>query len=79
MKVKINLALVRKMAINLSATEAVDLVCDDVFNCELVGEGAQELYSYRGGTTVEDRELDLLAKAVISLPVEETTSFQHES
>ncbi len=61
------------MAINLSATETVDLVCDDVFDCELEREGAQELYSYRRGTTVEDRELDLLAKAVISLPV---TSFQ---
>ncbi len=41
-------------------------------------EGVQELYSYRRGTTVEDRELDLLAKAVISLLVEETTSFQLE-
>ncbi len=30
----INLTLVRKMAINLSATEAVDLVCDDVFDNE---------------------------------------------
>ncbi len=67
------------MAINLSATEAVDLVCDDVFECEREREGAQELYSYRRGTTVENRELDLLAKAIISLPVEETTSFQLES
>ncbi len=67
------------MAINLSATEAVDLVCDDVFDCEREGEGVQELYSYRRGITVENRELDLLAKAVISLPVEETTSFQLES
>ncbi len=67
------------MATNMSATEAVDLVCDDVFGCEREREGAQELYSYRRGTTVEDRELDLLAKAVISLPVEETTSFQLES
>ncbi len=40
-RLKINLALVRKMAINLFATEAVDLVCDDVFNCELEREGAQ--------------------------------------
>ncbi len=71
--------LVRKMAINLSATEAVDLVCDDVFDCEREREGVQELYSYRRGTTVQDREWDLLAKAVISLPVEETTSFQLES
>ncbi len=31
---KINLTLVRKMAINLSATEAVNLVCDEVFKCE---------------------------------------------
>ncbi len=54
------------MAINLSATEAVDLVCDDVFDCKREREGVQELYSYRRGTTVEDRELDLLAKAVIS-------------
>ncbi len=67
------------MAINLSATEAVDLVCDDVFNCKRERERVQELYSYRRGTTVEDRVLDLLAKAVISLPVEETTSFQLES
>ena len=67
------------MLINLPATEVVDLVCDDVFNCKREQEGAQELYSYRRGTTVEDRELDLLAKAVISLPVEETTSFQLES
>ncbi len=44
------------------------------------GRGTQELYSYHGGTTVKDRELKLLAKAVISLPVEETTtSFQFES
>ncbi len=67
------------MAINLSATEAVDLVWDDVLDCEREREGVQELYSYRRGTTVENRELDLLAKAVISLPVEETTSFQLES
>ncbi len=67
------------MAINLSATEAVDLVCDDVFDCEHDREGVQKLYSCRRGTTVENRELDLLAKAVISLPVEETTSFQLES
>ncbi len=66
------------MAINLSATEAVDLVCDDVFYCEREREGVQELYSYCRGTTVQDREY-LLAKAVISLPVEETTSFQLES
>ncbi len=45
------------MAINLSATEAVDLVCDDVFDCEREREGVQELYSYRRGTTVENREL----------------------
>ncbi len=63
----------------MSATEAVDLACDDVFGCEREREGAQELNSYCRGTTVEDRELDLLAKAVISLPVEETTSFQLES
>ncbi len=56
----------------------MDLVCDNVFNCEHEREGVQELYSYRRGTTVEDRELDLLAKAVISLPVEETTNFQLE-
>ncbi len=67
------------MAINLYATEAVDLVCDDFFNCKPVKERVQELYSYRGSTTVEDRELDLLAKAVIFLPVEETTSFQLEN
>ncbi len=73
------MTLVRKMAINLSATEAVDLVCDDFFNDKSEREGVQEVYSYHGGTTVEDRELDLLAKAAISLPVEETTSFQHES
>ncbi len=67
------------MAINLSATEAVDLVCNDVLDGEREREGVQELYSYRRGTTVEDRELDFPAKAVISLPVEETTSFQLES
>ncbi len=67
------------MVINLSATEVVDVVCDDIFNCELEREGAQELYSYHIGTTVKDRELDLPAKAVISLPVEETTSFQLET
>ena len=76
---KINLTFVRKMAINLSATETVDLVCDDVFYCEHERKGVQKVYSCHGGTTVEDRELDLLAKAVISLPVEETTSFQLES
>ncbi len=76
---KINLTLVRKMAINLSATEAVNLVCDEVFKCEREREGVQELYSYCEGTTVENRELNLLAKAVISLLVEETTSFQLES
>ncbi len=27
------------MAINLSATEAVDLVCDDVFDCERERKG----------------------------------------
>ncbi len=42
-------------------------------------KGYRKLYSYRGGTTVEDRELDLLAEAVIMLPVEETTSIQLES
>ncbi len=67
------------MAINLSATEVLDLFYDDVFDCEHEKEGAQELYSYHRGTTVEDRELDLPTKAVISLPVEETTSFQLES
>ncbi len=67
------------MAINLSATEAVDLVCDDVFDSERESEGAQKLYSYRRGISVEDRELDFPAKAVILLPVEETTSFQLES
>ncbi len=61
------------MAISLSATEVVDLVCNDVFDCEREREGVQELYSYLGGTTVKDRELNLLAKAVISLPAEETT------
>ncbi len=76
---KINLTLVRKMVINLSATEAVDLVCNDVFGCKRKREGIQEMYSYRGVTTVKDKELDLLAKAVILLPVEETTSFQLES
>ncbi len=63
----------------MSATEAVYFVCDDVFNCEHEREGTQELYSYPRGTTVEDKELDLPAKSVISLPVEETTSFQLES
>ncbi len=67
------------MVINLSATEAVDLVCDDVLDCEREREGVEELYSYCRNTTVKYRELDLLAKAVISLPVEETTSFQIES
>ncbi len=62
---KINLTFVRKMAINLSATETVDLVCDDVFYCEHERKGVQKVYSCHGGTTVEDRELDLLAKAVI--------------
>ncbi len=42
------------MAINLSATEVVDLVCHDVFDCKHEREGAQELYSYCRGTTVED-------------------------
>ncbi len=59
------------MAINLSATEAVvDLICDDIFDSECEREEAHKLYSYRRGTSVEDRELDLPAKAVISLPVE---------
>ncbi len=67
------------MAINLSATEAVDLVCDDVFDSEREREEAQKLYSYRRSAFVKNRELDLPTKAVISLPVEETTSFQLES
>ncbi len=53
----------------------MNLICDDAFDCELEKEGEQELYSYRRGTTVKDRELDLPAKAVISLPVERTTNF----
>ncbi len=57
------------MAINLSATEAVDLVCDNVLNCKCESEGVQELYSYREGTTVEEKELDLLAEAVILFTV----------
>ncbi len=73
------MTLAQKMAIGLSATEAVDLIYDDVFDCEREREGAVELYSYLGGTTVKDRELNLLAKAVILLWVEETTSFQLES
>ncbi len=67
------------MARNLSATETVDLVCDDFFDGESQREGVQAIYNYRGGTTVEARELDLLSKAVISLLVEETTSFQLKS
>ncbi len=67
------------MAINLSATEAVDLVCESVFNCECESKEIQELYSYHGGTTVEDKELDLLTVAVILFTVEETTGFQLES
>ncbi len=70
------------MARNLSATEAVDLVyndfSDDFSNSESEREGVQEVYSYYGGTTVEARKLDLLAKAVVLLPVKETTSFQFE-
>ncbi len=53
---KINLTLVKKTAINLSATEVVDLVCDDIFDCECEREGVQELYSHRRGNTVDDRE-----------------------
>ncbi len=34
----------RKMAINLSATEVVDLVCDDVFDCECEREGVHRSY-----------------------------------
>ncbi len=67
------------MARNLSATEEEDLVCDGVSGGESKREGVQEVYSYRGGTTVEARELDLLTKVVISLPVEEITSCQLES
>ncbi len=63
------------MAISLSATEVVDLVYDDVFDCKREREGVQELYSYLGGTTVKNRELNLPTKAVILLWVEETTSF----
>ncbi len=60
------------MAINLSATEAVDLVCNDVFDCECEREGVQELYSYHRGTTVgsehtcsyveDDMELEIPGK-----------------
>ncbi len=63
------------MAINLSATEAVDLVCDNVFDCELEREGVQELYSYRRGSTAKDRELDLPAKAVISCQLKKLLVF----
>ena len=63
------------MAISLSATEVVDLVYDDVFDCKREREGVQELYSYLGGTTVKNRELNLPTKVVILLWVEETTSF----
>ncbi len=40
---KINLVLVQKMARNLSATEAADLVCDDFFDGESEREGVQEV------------------------------------
>ncbi len=40
------------MVINLSATEAVDLVCNDVLDCEREREGVQELYSYRATAEV---------------------------
>ncbi len=43
------------------------------------GKGHRSYIATAEVTTVEDRELDLLAKAVISLPVDETTSFQLES
>ena len=76
---KIHLMLVRKMAINVSATQAVDLVCDDFFNDKSEREGAQEVQQLPWRFYGEDRELDLLAKAVIPLPAEETTSFQLES
>ncbi len=34
-RLKINLTLVRKMALNLFATEAVNLICDDAFQCNI--------------------------------------------
>ncbi len=34
------------MAKNISATEAVDFVCDDILEDESEREGVQELYSY---------------------------------
>ncbi len=34
------------MARNISATEAVDFVCDDFFDDENEWEGVRELYSY---------------------------------
>ena len=45
-RLKINLTLVQKMTRNISATEAVDFVCDDIFDDESVREGVRELYSY---------------------------------
>lgn len=41
------------MARNVSATEIVDLICDDVSDSESEREGIDEIYSYRGGTTIE--------------------------
>ncbi len=66
------------MATNLSATEVVDFISDNFSNSKSDREGVQEIYIYRGGTTVDATELNSLTKAVILLPVEETTSFQLE-
>ncbi len=62
------------MARKFSATEVVDLVCDNFSYSQSEEERVDETYSYRGGTTVESRELYLLAKAAILLLDEETTS-----
>ncbi len=63
------------MARNVAGTEMVDVVCDYFSNSNSEREGIQEIYSNCGGATAEAGELDLLAKTVISLPVEEIQVF----
>ena len=50
--------------------------CDNFSYSQSEEEGVDKIYSYRGETTVESRELYLLARDAILLLDEETTSVQ---
>ncbi len=43
------------MVRNVSATEVMDLFCDNFSGSESEMEGVQEIYGYRGHTTIETK------------------------